>query len=70
MKESGNQKRRLKSALAVCLGAAAVTGGCGKASEGTKKDMKMLITISQMDFARRLQTRHSRQRSKRGLRWK
>ena len=52
MKESGNQKRRLKSALAVCLGAAAVTGGCGKASEGTKKDMKMLITISQMDTFR------------------
>ena len=47
MKESGNQKRRLKSALAVCLGAAAVTGGCGKAS-----DMKMLITISQMDTFR------------------
>ncbi len=52
MKESGNRKKRLTSALAVCLGAAAAVSGCGDASEGAKKDMKMLITISEMDTFR------------------
>lgn len=54
MKENGkrNRKKRLAGALAVCLGAAAAFGGCGKESESSKKGMKMLMTISQMDTFR------------------
>ncbi|MDE7310822.1 MAG: sugar ABC transporter substrate-binding protein [Eubacterium sp.] len=58
MNENGNQnrdrnhKKRLSVALAACLGAAAISGGCGDASEDAQKDMKMLITISEMDTFR------------------
>ena len=49
-----NRKKRITSALAVCLGAAAtaISGGCGNSAQASGKDMKMLLTISQMDTFR------------------
>jgi len=47
-----NRKKRITSALAVCLGAAAIYGGCGDSAEASGKDMKMLISISEMDTYR------------------
>ena len=47
-----NRKKRITSALAVCLGAAAIYGGCGNSAKASGKDMKMLLTISEMDTFR------------------
>lgn len=47
-----NRKKRITSALAVCLGAAAIMGGCGDSAQTSGKDMKMLISISEMDTFR------------------
>lgn len=47
-----SRKKRLGSALAVCLGAAVIFGSCGKADKDTGKNKKMLLTISKMDTFR------------------
>ncbi len=46
------QKKRITSALAVCLGTAVMFAGCGKSGADSGKDMKMLLTISKMDTFR------------------
>ncbi len=63
-----NRKQRLGSALAVCISAAAIFGSCGKADENTGKNMKMLLTISQMDtFRRTLADGAKKEASERGI---
>lgn len=47
-----NQKKKMISALAVCLGAAAIYSGCGDSAKASGGDMKMLMSISQMDTFR------------------
>lgn len=47
-----NRKKQITGALAVCIGTAAISCGCGDSAKDSGKDMKMLMTISQMDTFR------------------